>query len=99
MRYLILVLSMLLFTPLALNPTDANAQALANNMTCSQAQATFERNGRITIRTRGGTILPIYGGVPASQRGRLICGPFSTKSPKFVVTTDTRQCPISYKCS
>lgn len=81
----------------ASNP--ANAQALANDMTCAQAQAQFERHGRVTIRTRGGAILPIYGGVPTSQRGRLICEPFSVKTPKFIVTSDKRQCAISYKCT
>lgn len=76
----------------------AQAQTLTNNMSCSQAKSVFEQRGRLTTRSRGGQILPIYGGVPARLKSQLRCYGDSIKAPRMVVTRDKRNCAVSYQC-
>jgi hypothetical protein len=67
---------------------------VSNGMSCSQAVATYERNGRINTTTRSGTTLPLYGGVPVSQRSTLRCPTTGIK----VTTKDNPGCIIAYQC-
>ena len=80
-------------------PSVSNAQTLTNDMYCDDVIALYEQSGRVYTRSRHGTILPIYGGVPARFRSRLRCGPFSVPFAKYVIARDTRQCLISYRCN
>ena len=88
--------SYFLLAQLPVNPVKA--QTLTNDVTCERAKRMFERTGRVYTRTRLGSILPIYGGVPIRFKHRLICGHYVTPSVKKVITLDRRSCPISAKC-
>lgn len=77
----------------------AQAQQLTNSMTCERAIATFERQGRVTTRTRSGSVLPIYGGVPASEGRTLYCGQERVRNTVRVITSDNNRCVIAYRCS
>ena len=79
--------------------SHATAQVLTNDMYCEDVIAQFEQTGRVYTRSRHGTVLPIYGGVPARFRSRLRCGPFSVPFAKYVISRDRRQCLISYRCN
>ena len=88
---------LVLFAPLLSNQfvsTDANAQAVADNMTCQQAINYYEKNGRISKYAHGKNVIPIYNGVPVSKRRQLKC---SSTSIKFK-TTDNARCTVAYKC-
>ncbi|WP_136657086.1 hypothetical protein [Nitratireductor sp. XY-223] len=76
----------------------AQAQQLTNNMTCAQAKAMYEAQGRVQTRTRTGTVLPIYGGVPEAKGRFLRCGRTNTARPVSVITSDSNSCTIAYKC-
>jgi hypothetical protein len=79
--------------------SPAQAQVTSDQMTCSQAVATYERNGRIYVRTRSGTVLPIYRGVPVSRKSQLNCQRrWSQRTPYNVRTKDARNCTIAYVC-
>jgi hypothetical protein len=78
------------------NSRIANAQTVTNNMTCQQAIAAYEKNGRVNIRQRSGTVLPIYNGTPLSQKNKLRC---SSKSPTMVPTKDKPRCAVAYVCN
>jgi hypothetical protein len=67
---------------------------ISNNMSCSSAVASYERNGRINTTTRSGTTLPIYDGVPVSQRSTLRCPTVGVK----VATSDNPRCIVAYRC-
>ena len=77
---------------------QASAQSVTNDMTCQQAISTYERNGRVYVRQRSGAVLPIYVGVPLSQRNRLLCEFDQYIIAYSVPTKDKRRCAISYKC-
>lgn len=79
-------------------PTPAQART-TDQMTCSQAIATYEKNKRVNVRTRSGQVLPIYGGVPVSKRGQLICRRGKISAGYRVKTTDKKHCSVMYKCS
>ncbi len=82
-----------------LNTMQAHAQVTTDRMTCKQAIATYEKNRRIYVRTRSGTVLSIYSGVPISQKRHLRCGRSSGASGYRVKTKDTKKCVVFYKCS
>ncbi|MCR9139670.1 MAG: hypothetical protein NXI27_27000 [Alphaproteobacteria bacterium] len=97
-------LSILLIPPIiaatmVAGPVDAQAQQLTNSMTCERAKATYERQGRVTTRTRSGSVLPIYGGVPASEGRTLYCGQERVRNTVRVITSDNKRCVIAYRCS
>lgn len=77
--------------------TPAKART-TDQMTCSQAVATYEKSKRVNVRTRNGQILPIYGGAPVSKRGRLTCGRGEVRRGYMVKTTDKKRCAIMYTC-
>jgi len=100
MKYRFFLL-MIPFTAAAVS-TDVDgvqAQQLTNSMTCERAIATFERQGRVTTRTRSGSVLPIYGGVPASKGRTLYCGQERVRNTVRVITSDNNRCVIAYRCS
>lgn len=76
----------------------AHAQQLTNSMTCAQAIATFAAQGRVLTRTWSGTVLPIYGGVPAAKRRSLMCFRDRAVRPMSVITRNKKRCTIGYKC-
>ena len=76
----------------------ASAQGVTNDMTCQQAIAEYERNGRVYVRQRSGRVLPIYVGVPLSQKNRLLCDFDQFKMYYTVPTKDKRRCAISWIC-
>ena len=76
----------------------ATAQGVTNDMTCQQAIAEYERNGRVYVRQRSGRVLPIYVGVPLSQKNRLLCDFDQFKMYYTVPTKDKRRCGISWRC-
>lgn len=77
----------------------AQAQTTSEQMTCAQAVATYERNGRIYVRTRSGTVIPIYQPAPVSQRSQVFCRPRETRTRYNVRTSDKRHCTIGYYCT
>ncbi len=80
-------------------PIDqASAQQLSNSMTCKQAQNLYSKQKRINTRTRSGSVVPIYGGIPVDTGKQLFCGREATQGAVNVITKDKRSCPIAYKC-
>ena len=80
-------------------PGAAQAQVTSDQMTCEQAIATYERDGRIYVRTPRCEVLPIYRPVPVSQKNRLAChGRESSRKSYGVPTLDKRRCVIGYTC-
>jgi hypothetical protein len=77
-------------------PAEALAQAVSDNMTCGQAIASYESNGRIYTYANGRTAVPIYRGVPASQRHALRC---ASKRGVMVTTSDNNRCVVGYYCA
>ena len=73
-------------------PVPAKAQSVS--MSCAQAVATYERSGRITVRSRSGTTLPFYDGVPVSRRSSQRC----SQAPVSVAASDNPRCIIAYRC-
>ncbi len=73
-------------------PLPAIAQTVG--MSCAQAVATYERTGRITITSRTGAVLPLYDGVPVSQRSGLRCPQVAVS----VIASDSPRCTVAYKC-
>jgi hypothetical protein len=86
------ILSLLAFT------ADAGAQ-IADNMTCAEAVAYYERNGRINKIAHGKDVIPIYNGVPVSKRNQLRCDHGYQKVGYSLKTKDNRRCTISYVCT
>lgn len=76
----------------------AAAQQLTNTMSCAQAKAQFKAQGRVQTRTRSGTVLPIYGGVPEAEGRFLRCGRDDSAHPVSVITRDNNRCVIAYAC-
>lgn len=68
---------------------------IADNMTCQQAVAYYESYGRISKITSGNQTIPIYDGVPVSQRSTLRCSTASV----YLKTLDNPRCTIAYKCA
>ncbi|MEX3009262.1 hypothetical protein [Hoeflea sp. TYP-13] len=99
MRALVLTstVSMCVFIAIAASERAA-AQQLTNSMTCAQAKSLYQKQGRVYTRTRNGTVLPIYGGVPEAQGRNLLCGRDRSQRPVRVITRDNRRCTIAYKC-
>lgn len=82
----------------ALTPA-AHALVTADQMTCAMAVASYEKNGRIYVRTRSGTVLPIYDGVPVSQKTSLNCPSADEDAQRYNVRTkDAHYCTISFVC-
>lgn len=73
--------------------SSASAFAGSVNMTCAQAQATYNKNGRITVRTGTGDLVPIYGLV-----GRNGCDAGYQASPYWVQSLDDSTCVLGYRC-
>jgi hypothetical protein len=78
--------------------TNADSQAIADNMTCAQAVSHYERNGRIYKIAHGKDVIPIYLGVPVSRRNALRCDYGQIIAPYSLRTTDNRRCVIAYQC-
>lgn len=76
---------------LALSSTSAFAGSV--DLTCAQAQATYEANGRIDVRTYSNDVVPIYGLV-----GPYGCEAGTQARPYWVSATDNATCVIGYRC-
>lgn len=94
-------LSLMLMVPavaMSIAITSPVRAKTTDQMTCSQAIATYEKNRRINVRSRHGQVLPIYGGVPASKKGQLTCGRGRVRSGYMVKTIDKKRCAVMYTC-
>ncbi|MEM9106313.1 MAG: hypothetical protein AAGC96_11720 [Pseudomonadota bacterium] len=78
-------------------PAAAAEDALSDDMTCEEAVAHYAEYGRINT-TMDGQVLPIYGGVPVSERAGMICDEDDAPTETFVKTKDKEQCPIAFSC-
>ena len=65
----------------------------------AQAVSTYERNGRIYKLAHGKDVIPIYNGVPVSQKNRLVCDWGYMKTAYYTKTLDNKRCVISYRCT
>lgn len=80
-------------------PSVSVAQTTSDQMTCQQAVATYERDGRIYVRTPRGAVIPVYRPLPVSQRSRVVCNTLSQQRGRYNVrTSDKRHCTIGYHC-
>lgn len=71
----------------------------ADQMTCAQAVAHYEKYGRIYVVAHGKDIVPIYGMKPISQSRDLQCrGRSQMKQTYFVKTKDKARCGIAVFC-
>ena len=93
-----LIAIMLVFASALLITISANAQTTTEQMSCNQVIATYERNGRVYVRQRTGQVLPVYVGVPISQRWRLICEWDELVTGYSVKSKDKRRCVAMYYC-
>jgi hypothetical protein len=93
-----LVAIMFVFTSASLNTIPANAQTTTDQMSCQQVIATYEKNGRVYVRQRSGQVLPVYNGVPVSQRSRLRCEWDSYATGYSVKSKDKKRCVAMYLC-
>ena len=76
---------------LALAGATAQANTLANDMTCAEAQAYYQEHGHVWVETRMGDVVPVYG-------DRKECTAGEEKHPVWVRTTDTDTCEIAFVC-
>ncbi|MEX0405566.1 hypothetical protein ABGN05_07840 [Aquibium sp. LZ166] len=84
---------------LSLAPSPAAAQALADQMTCDQAIAYYEKHGVIYVLANGKFAVPLRVGVPVSQAGTLQCHDRGTTPRPYTVSTkDTWRCTIAVSC-
>lgn len=74
---------------IALFSVAANAGSV--NMTCAEARADYNADGRIYVTTGTGDIVPIYGLVNQCPRGY-------AESAYWVRTTDKNTCVLGYRC-
>ncbi len=87
----------LLALPIATAP--AAAQALADQMTCDQAVAYYEKHGVIYVLANGKFAVPLRVGVPVSQAKTLQCQDRgTTPRPYTVATKDAWRCTIAVSC-
>lgn len=78
---------------------EAHAQqAIADNMTCAQAQSHYEQTGRIYKIANGKDVIPIYVGVPLSRKNQLRCDYGDIKMGYSTKTTDNRRCQLAWVC-
>ena len=76
---------------IALFSVAANAGSV--NMTCAQARADYNADGRIYVTTGTGDIVPIYGLEEQCPHGDQW-----VKSAYWVRTTDKTTCVLGYRC-
>jgi hypothetical protein len=90
--------ALLLALGTAITIAPARAQTVAQQMTCEQAVAYFERNGVIYTIVHG-KVLPVTRGVPIRKERGLGCtGPNRNRFTYAVRTLDKRSCVISVYC-
>ncbi|KYG66307.1 hypothetical protein AZI86_04420 [Bdellovibrio bacteriovorus] len=84
---------MKLLSVLAIGLFSVAAHAGSVNMTCEEARADYNADGRIYVTTGSGDIVPIYGLVQS-------CPPYGQymESPYWVRTTDNNTCVLGYRC-
>lgn len=77
----------------------AAAQAFANEMTCSEAIAHFERTGTIFVMANDRFAVPLRGATPANQVAQMQCpGRGQQPRPERVATRDDARCVIGFRC-
>lgn len=81
---------------LAAGPASAQ---LADEMTCKQAVAYYEKHGVIQVLANGKFAVPVRVGVPVSQAATLQCdGEGQQPRPYTVTTNDAWRCAIAVTC-
>ncbi len=87
-----------LATAMALIAAPAFAQ-LADEMTCKQAVAYYEKHGVIQVLANGKFAVPVKVGVPVSQASTLQCDGEGQQPRAYTVTTkDAWRCTIALTC-
>lgn len=77
----------------------ASAQPLADQMTCEQAVAYYEKHGVIYVLANGTFAVPLKIGVPVSEAATLQCeGRGASPRPYTVGTSDAWRCTIAVTC-
>ena len=76
----------------------AHSQQVADGMSCAQATSAYARDRRILIRTKGGTVLPLYGWSPMAEAGKLQCHGRSQFLTLTVKTKDVPRCEVAARC-
>ena len=93
-----LVAFVFVLAPVSLITTAVEAQTTTDQMTCNQVIASYEKYGRVYVRQRSGQVLPVYIGVPVSQRSRLRCEWDSFVTGYSVKSKDKKRCVAMYLC-
>ena len=72
---------------------------LADQMTCKQAVAYYEKHGVIQVLANGKFAVPVSVGVPVSQASTLQCNGEGQQPRAYTVTTsDAWRCTIAVTC-
>lgn len=72
---------------------------LADEMTCKQAVAYYEKHGVIQVLANGKFAVPVKVGVPVSQASTLQCDGEGQQPRAYTVTTkDAWRCTIALTC-
>lgn len=80
----------------AANPTFAQ---LADDMSCEQAIAYYEKHGVIQVLANGKFAVPVRVGVPVSKASTLQCGDQGQQPRPYTVgTSDAWRCTIAVTC-
>jgi hypothetical protein len=83
---------------MALIATPAFAQ-LADEMTCKQAVAYYEKHGVIQVLANGKFAVPVKVGVPVSQASTLQCDGEGQQPRAYTIgTKDAWRCTIALTC-
>ena len=80
-------------------PSQAAAQALADQMTCEQAINYYEKNGVIYVIANGRFAVPLRPGTPIRQAATLQCADQGRSPRAYTISTrDTWRCAIAVTC-
>ncbi|MDN2578701.1 hypothetical protein [Aquibium sp. ELW1220] len=71
---------------------------LADEMTCKQAIAYYEKHGVIQVLANGKFAVPVRVGVPVSKASTLQCDGEGQPRPYTISTSDAWRCTIAVTC-
>ena len=84
---------------LAIMASGTSFAQLADEMTCKQAVAYYEKHGVIQVLANGKFAVPVRVGVPVSQASTLECQDQGRQPmPYTVSTSDAWRCTIAVTC-
>lgn len=79
-----------------LSTSHAKRVTTADQMTCQQAVAYYQKHKRIYVLAHGRDVVPVYGMKPINEP--LYCGGRQLPVTYFVKTLDVRRCAIAAYC-